>query len=111
MNVFYVGNQGRFDALVRRVLKDMQIQYPHIRYAVVLAYMPTEKDMHGDFSDTVYPEGLETVPRRFAIAARNRWMLEKADYVVSYVAYSTGGAARFTELAEKKGKKIIRLQI
>ena len=110
VDVFYVGNQGNFDALVRRVLKDIQIQYPHVQYTVVLAYMPTEKDIYEDFSDTIYPDGLETVPKKFAIVARNQWMLNKADYVVSYVTCSTGGAARFTALAEKKGKTIIRLR-
>ncbi len=111
VDMFYVGNQGRFDMLVRRILKDVQVQYPYVQYAVVLAYMPVQKEENKDFSDTVYPEGLETVPKRFAIAARNRWMLKKADYVVSYVTTTVGGAAQFTALAEKWGKEVVRLQI
>ncbi len=111
VNMFYVGNQGRFDTMVRRILKEAKMQYPHIQYAIILAYMPNEKEKNEDFSDTIYPEGLETVPRQVAIVARNRWMVEKADYVVSYVTTTVGGAAHFTDLAEKKGKEIIRLQI
>ena len=37
---FYVGNQGAFDRIVRTVLKKLSLCYPHIRYTVVLAYMP-----------------------------------------------------------------------
>ena len=104
-----MGNQGKFDNMVRRVLKTLQGEYPHIRYAVVLAYMPTEKDKEQDFSDTLFPDGLETVPRRAAIVARNRWMIEKAQYVIAYVNISYGGAADAVALAEKKGKTVIRV--
>lgn len=40
---FYVGNQGGFDRMVRARLKELKKKYPHIEYAVVLAYMPTKK--------------------------------------------------------------------
>jgi hypothetical protein len=62
-----------------------------------------------DYSDTVFPEGLEKIPPRFAISKRNRWMIEHSDYVVTYVRHSFGGAAQFKALAEKKGKKAIEL--
>ena len=55
------------------------------------------------------PEGVETVPPRFAIAWRNKWMLREADYVVTYITHGWGGAAQFAELAERQGKVIIRL--
>ncbi len=109
VDVFYVGNQGKFDAMVRRVLKMLLGEFPHIRYAVVLAYMPTEKDKGRDFSDTLFPDSLESVPRRAAIAARNRWMIEKAEYVIAYAKVPYGGAADAVALAEKKGKTIIHI--
>ena len=40
VDMFYVGNQGRFDAIVRGVLRELEKEYPQIDYAVVLAYMP-----------------------------------------------------------------------
>ena len=40
VEMFYVGNQGRFDTIVRGVLRELKEEYPRIRYAVVLAYMP-----------------------------------------------------------------------
>ena len=56
---------------------------------------------------TILPDGIETVPLRFAISYRNKWMIEQSDYAVTYVTRSWGGAARFKELAEKKEKVII----
>ncbi len=108
VNTFYVGNQGSFDGMVKKALKKLKAVYPHINYAVVLAYMPTDPTTE-DYSNTIFPEGLERVPPKYAIVKRNQWMLEKADFVVAYVKYSFGGAAKFTALAGKKGKIVINL--
>lgn len=107
-DVFYVGNNGNFDIMVRRQLEELSHIYP-ITYSVVLAYLPTEKNKHDDLSNTIYPEGLEEVPKRFAISRRNKWMIQKSHIVVTYVTHSFGGAAQFKEIAEKQGKVIIEL--
>ena len=44
VDTFYVGNQGRFDAIVRSVLRGLEQEYPKIHYAVVLAYLPGKKN-------------------------------------------------------------------
>ena len=105
---FYVGNNGSFDTMVRRQLEDLSQTYP-ITYNVVLAYLPTKKSEYDDYTNTILPEGIETTPKRFAISYRNKWMIEQADIVVTYVTHSFGGAAQFKELAERQGKTLIEL--
>ena len=105
---FYVGNNGNFDTMVRRQLENLSQTYL-ITYNVVLAYLPTKKSEYDDCTNTIYPEGIETVPKRFAISYRNKWMIEQADIVVTYVTHSFGGAAQFKELAERQGKTVIEL--
>ncbi len=85
--------------------------YPHIRFSIALAYMPTKKNEWEtlDFSNTEYPEALSSVPRRFAIDKRNRWMIERSDYVVTYMTHTFGGAAKFKEIAKRRGKIIIEI--
>ncbi len=109
---FYVGNQGRFDAVVISLLSKLKTAYPQIEYAVVLAYLPgtVKSETIDPKHPTIFPEGLETVPRRFAISHRNRWMIDASDCVVAYVAHNWGGAAQFAELAEKRGKRVICLK-
>ena len=111
VDVFYVGNKGAFDRLVRSVLRELRRDYPQIDYAVVLERMPGAQNAEypEDFSDTLLPEGIETVPPRFSISWRNRWMLRRADIVVTYVTHPTGGAAQFAELAKKQKKTVINL--
>ena len=107
MTNFYVGNHGNFDRMVLSVLKELSKLYPQIRYSVVLAYLTQHTDE--DYFNTVYPEGIESVPKRFAIDFRNKWMVQQADIVVAYVRHSIGGAAKFTEMAKKRGIKVINL--
>ncbi len=104
---FYVGNNGNFDRMALSVLKELSGVYPQINYYVVHAYLP-EKGGE-DFEHTVYPEGIETIPKRFAIDYRNRWMVGQADVVVAYVRRSYGGAAKFLDLAERQGRMVINL--
>ncbi|MCD8085132.1 MAG: hypothetical protein LUF28_02170 [Clostridiales bacterium] len=108
---FYVGNQGRFDSITRSVLRELKKDYPSIDFCVVLAYMPGKADpLHHLYSEeTMLPEGIETVPKRFAIVWRNRWMLKQADYVVTYIRRPYGGAAQFAKQAKRQGKQVYAL--
>lgn len=67
VDMFYVGQQGAFDSMVRSVLKELVSLYPHINYAVVLERMPPKGDEFDtrDYSDTMLPEGVEKVHPRF----------------------------------------------
>ena len=111
VDMFYVGQQGAFDGLVRSVLKELVSVYPHIHYAVVLERIPPKREEFDtrDYADTILPEGIETVPPRFAISRRNQWMLKQSDYVVTYITHTWGGAAQFAEKAERQKKTVIHL--
>ncbi len=110
VNDFYVGTHGNFDYMVLSVLKELKNEYPNIRYTEVLAYIPKSNDGYCDYSHSIYPDGLENIPPRFAIIKRNKWMIEKSDYVVCYVENSLGNAYEFMSLALKKKKKVINLK-
>ncbi len=107
---FYVGNNGNFDAAVCRQLESLAIVYP-INFSTVLAYVPKSKSENNNYTNAIIPEGIETVPKRFSISWRNRWMVQKSDIVVAYVTRSFGGAYQFMELAKKQNKPVINLSM
>lgn len=109
VDMFYVGNQGRFDAIVRGVLRELKEEYPQINYAVVLVYMPGKQTEYDDYSDTMLPEGIESVHPRYAISWRNNWMLKQSDYVVTYITHSYGGAVQYAKKAGFWKKTIVSL--
>ena len=110
VDTFYVGNQGRFDAIVRSALRELKKEYPQINYAVVLAYMPRKQTEYDDYSDTMLPEGIESVHPRYAISWRNNWMLRQSDNVVTYITHSWGGAAQYVEKAKRQKKTVINIE-
>lgn len=111
VDTYYVGHQGSFDFLVQIALSELAEEYPHIRYAIVLARLPQQSKTYDPFgySNTLLPEGIENVPPRFAISWRNEWMLKQASVVVTYVTRSWGGAAKFAEKATRMKKTVINL--
>ena len=107
-----VGNQGAFDRMVYKALCSLRKIYPHIALNVVLAYIPEKPPEYApyyDMADTCIPEGLERVPKRFAILYRNKWLVSVSQIVVTYVRCGVGGAAKAEEYARKKGKEILAL--
>ena len=109
VDMFYVGNQGQFDTIVHGVLKELKQEYQQINYAVVLAFMPGKKTEHGDYSDTMLPEGIESVHPHYAISWRNNWMIRQSDYVVTYITHTWGGAYQYAKKAKLQRKNIITM--
>lgn len=110
-DTFYVGNQGNFDSMVYEELKILKEQYPHIRYAVILAYKPTEENykLKKEYADKFYPASLDYIHPKYAILKRNYILVNAADIVITYVTRPTGGAAKFKNIAEIKGRKVINI--
>lgn len=110
IDTFYVGNQGNYDALVLRTLRSMSQQYPFVQYNVVLAYIPTGTELESWYpGETLLPDGIESVYKKFAISYRNRWMLEQSQYVIAYVVNTYGGAYQFVQKAIRSKKTVINI--
>ena len=79
------------------------------RFYIALAYLPAEKEKpradHTILPDLI--EKIENIPPRFTIHYRNKFTVESADIVVTYVKHSWGGAAKYKRLAEKKNRRVI----
>ncbi len=105
---FLVGTHGAFDRMTQSVLKEAAERYPKISCYIVLAYLPADNS-EKYMLPTLYPEGIELTPKKFAITFRNNYMVNECDTVVCYIKHDWGGAAQFVEKAKKKGKAIINL--
>ena len=106
---FYVGCEGEFDLMVSRTLQSLSGEYP-IDWSVVLARLPQKREALIPSGKTLFPEGIERVPPRFAINYRNEWMIRHSDLLVCYlVRGAASSSAKWCELARKKGKRVIEL--
>jgi len=102
---FLVGNTGTFDALARKALNEVSLQY-EIKFYIVLASMPKDTLVP---ENSLLPNNFENFPPKFAIDRRNEYMLNKSDFVICYVTHHFGGAGKFMEKAIKKNKKVINI--
>lgn len=74
---FIVGNYGGFDHMAARAVISAKALYPGITLLLLLSYHPAERPVKTppDFDGTFYPPGMESAPRRYAIARANRYMV------------------------------------
>ena len=66
------------------------------------------KDKAAQYDAIIYPE-IESVPLRYAICHRNRWMVEKADLVIGFITHQSGGAYQTYRHAVSKNKMIFNI--
>ncbi len=103
---FYVGTHGNFDHIAYEALCELENKY-NIKIFVVLAYLNRTISDFYDSKKTIYPEGLETVPLKFAINKRNMYMIEKSDYMVCFIDNTFSNAYSFVKEALKKNLHVI----
>lgn len=102
---FYVGRYGGFDRIAASAVKQVKRRHPEIMLMLVLPYHPAERPVETPygFDGTYYPEGMETVPRRFAIVQANKRMVENVDWLVAYVRHGASNSRKILEYAQRQG--------
>lgn len=109
---FYLGGYGDFDSLCLRVLKELKSAFPNIELLFITPYLDNNYSKLETaklyYDGIIYPP-LENVPRRFCISKRNEWMVNEADFVIAFVKYSWGGAAKTLEYAKRKKVEFFNL--
>ena len=102
---FYLGGYGNFDSLCLNILKEIKIQFPNIELLFITPYLDNNYSKLETaklyYDGIIYPP-LENVPRQFCISKRNEWMVNEADFLIAFVKYSWGGAAKTLEYAKRK---------
>ncbi len=110
----YLGGYGDFDRFAYDCCKKYKKMHPNISLVFVTPYLTIDYQRnHFRFQETrydsiLYPE-IEDKPKRYAIVYRNKYMVEKADYVVAYVSHDWGGAYETYKYAKRKGKEVLNL--
>lgn len=110
---FWYGGYGAFDSAAAKAVREVMKEFPEVSLYKILAYMPKEKaevdNIIEDAEKTIYPDGLETVPKRLAIVRRNQWMVDQCDMVICYINASFGGAYTACKRAKKASKYMVNL--
>lgn len=105
VTTFIVGRYGNFDSLVTGVLQDIKKRHTNIELYLLAPYALVQKiEIPVGFDGTFFPEGLETVPMRYAIVKANRYMIQHSDYLISY-CHHIGNTRKIVEYAQRCERK------
>lgn len=104
VSYFYVGGYGGFDHIAATAVKEVKKKHPEITLMLVLPYHPAERpvELPFGFDGTFYPEGLENVPKRYAIARVNKIMINKSDWLIAYVCHGASNSRSLLEYAMRR---------
>ena len=103
----YLGGYGNFDAFAYKCCKKYKQNHSNVSLVFVTPYLNFENsNLMYDY--VIYPE-IEDKPLRFAITYRNRYMVEKAEYIIFYLNREWGGAYQSYKYAKQKKKELLNL--
>ena len=110
----FLGGYGEFDYFAYECSKKFKETHPKISLVFVTPYLSLEyQKRHLDYQKVrydsiIYPE-IENKPQKYAIIYRNRYMVEKADFIIAYITHNWGGAYKAYEYAKRMNKRIYNI--
>ena len=109
---FLIGRMGEFDeyaaSVIKRVRKNVGVENSSL--TLVLPYTVADLEYYEKYYDSILiPESIQGKYPKSAIALKNKWMVERADLVISYVERELGGAYTAVKYAQRIGKEVINL--
>ena len=109
---FFVGGYGGFDRLAGFAVKQIKEQNPQVSLRLLLPYHPADRPVEtpDGYDGTYYPEGLEKVPKRYAIVKANKLMIDSSDWLVAYVSHGASNSGKLLEYALLQ-QKLQRLNV
>lgn len=104
---FVVGKYGSFDRMAAHALYDAKQLHPHIRLTLLLPYYDSSTPINllPGFDDSLYPDGLENAPKRYAIVRANQYMVRQSAYLIAYDKGLVGNTRELVRYARRREKK------
>ena len=99
---FVVGGYGIFDRLAARAVIEAKQHHSDVTLTLLMPYYRTDAEPLPDgFDGSLFPDGLETVPKRAAILRANQYMIHHCDYLIVYDAGHIGNTRKLVADARK----------
>ena len=107
VKTFWTGNYGAFDGYAASVVRELKQVYSDITLELIIPYVTKEMNYYKESYYKNYDHILMadipvSTPARYKIIKANQYMIDNSAYLVCYVRYSRGGAARTLEYAKRK---------
>ena len=110
----YLGGYGNFDSFAYDCCKKYKNNHPNVSITLVTPYLTVEyQKKHLDYEKSrydsiIYPE-IEDKPKKYAIIYRNRYMVQKADFLIAYITHNWGGAYKMYQYSKRMKKLVFNI--
>ncbi|MBQ9117071.1 MAG: hypothetical protein IJY04_08595 [Clostridia bacterium] len=110
----YLGGYGDFDSFAYNCCKKYKQTHPDTLLVFVTPYITVEYQRSTldyqklRYDTIIYPE-IENRPLKFAITYRNKWMVDKADFLICAIEHEYGGAYKTYRYAKTQKKQIFNI--
>ena len=110
---FVVGRYGNFDRLAARAVIEEKRHHADITLTLLMPYYRADADsLPNGFDGSLFPDGLETVPKRAVILRANLYMIHHCDYLIAYDAGRIGNTRKLVSDARKiEGLHIVNIAL
>lgn len=97
---FVVGRYGSFDLLAARAVIEAKRRHPNVTLTLLLPYCQNNPEpLPAGFDGSLFPDGLEAVPKRAAILRANLYMIRRCDYLIVYETGEIGNTRKLLGIA------------
>lgn len=101
---FVVGRYGNFDRLAARAVMEAKQHHSDVTLTLLMPYYRADAEPLPDgFDGSLFPDGLETVPKCAAILRANQYMIRHCDYLITYDKKHVGNTRKLVAAARKNG--------
>ena len=102
---FVVGRYGNFDRLAARAVIETKQQRSDVTLTLLMPYYRADAEpLPVGFDGSLFPDGLETVPKRAVILRANLYMIHHCDYLIAYDAGRIGNTRKLVAEARRIGR-------
>ena len=113
VETFVVGNYGSFDRMAARAVSKVKQGGPEIKLLLLLpCYDSMRKPgISSCFDGSLYPEGMEKVPRRAAIVRANQYMVRHCDFLIAFDRGQVGNTRGIMRIARaREAEGLLRIE-
>lgn len=115
VTLFMTGGIGQTDGKFSSIVRGLKRNYKQIELVLIKPYFSGELNTNKDYyeimyDDVVIPDELAGCHYKSAITKRNRWMIEKCDFVIDCTYRDFGGAVDAIKYAKRANKTVIDIK-
>ena len=115
VTLFMTSGIGQTDGKFSSIVRGLKRNYKQIELILIKPYFSGELNTNKEYyeimyDDVVIPDELAGCHYKSAITKRNRWMIDKCDFVIDCTYRDFGGAVDAIKYAKRANKTVIEIK-